>query len=92
MDPLAKAPTIDDVRLLAKKRLPKMAFDYIDGGADAEITLRANVADLAQVTLRPRSLVDVSAPSLTTTVVGETLPLPLLLGPCGSDAARGRRR
>ena len=39
VDPLAKAPTIDDVRLLAKKRLPKMAFDYIDGGADGEITL-----------------------------------------------------
>jgi len=83
LDPLLKAPTIDDVRLLAKKRLPKMAFDYIDGGADAEITLRANIADLARVTLRPRSLVDVSAPSLTTTVVGETLPMPLLLGPCG---------
>jgi len=83
VDPLAKAPTIDDVRLLAKKRLPKMAFDYIDGGADGEITLRANIADLAQVTLRPRSLVDVSAPSLTTTLVGESLPLPLLFGPCG---------
>jgi isopentenyl diphosphate isomerase/L-lactate dehydrogenase-like FMN-dependent dehydrogenase len=82
-DPLAKAPTVDDVRLLAKKRLPKMAFDYIDGGADAEITLRANVADLARVTLRPRSLVDVSVPSLTTTVAGETLALPLLFGPCG---------
>ena len=82
-DPLAKAPTIDDVRLLAKKRLPKMAFDYIDGGADAEVTLRANVADLAKVTLRPRSLVDVSAPSLTTTVAGESLALPLLFGPCG---------
>ena len=83
LDPLAKAPTIDDVRLLAKKRLPKMAFDFIDGGADAEITLRANVADFAQVTLRPRSLVDISAPSLTTTVAGETLPVPLLFAPCG---------
>ena len=83
LDPLVKAPTVDDVRLLARKRLPKMAFDFIDGGADAEITLRANVADLARVTLQPRSLVDVSAPSLTTTVAGETLPVPLLLGPCG---------
>ena len=66
-----------------------MAFDFIDGGADAEITLRANIADLAQVTFRPRSLVDVSAPSLTTTVVGETLPVPLLLGPCGSMRLAG---
>jgi isopentenyl diphosphate isomerase/L-lactate dehydrogenase-like FMN-dependent dehydrogenase len=82
-DPLDKAPTIDDVRLLAKKRLPKIAFDFIDGGADAEITLRANVSDLALVHLRPRSLVDVSAPSLTTTVAGELLPIPLLFAPCG---------
>ena len=66
-----------------------MAFDFIDGGADAEITLRANVEDLAQVTLRPRSLVDVSSPSLTTTIAGETLPVPLLFGPCGSMRLAG---
>ena len=82
-DPLEKTPTIADVRLLAKRRLPKMAFDFIDGGADGEITLRANTADLARVTLRPRALVDVTEPSLTTVVAGETLPVPLLLGPCG---------
>jgi isopentenyl diphosphate isomerase/L-lactate dehydrogenase-like FMN-dependent dehydrogenase len=83
LDPLAKAPSIDDVRLLAKKRLPKMAFDFIDGGADAEITLRANVADFAEVTLRPRALVDVSAPTTTTTVAGQILPVPLIFAPCG---------
>ena len=82
-DPLEKAPTIPDVRLLAKRRLPKMAFDFIDGGADGEVTLRANVDDLARVTLRPRALVDVSAPSLTTRVAGTTLPLPLVMAPCG---------
>ncbi|MGI8459677.1 MAG: alpha-hydroxy acid oxidase [Propionibacteriaceae bacterium] len=89
LDPLTKAPTIDDVRLLARKRLPKMAFDFIDGGADAEITLRANVDDLARVTLRPRVLVDVSAPSMTTTVAGQTLPVPLVFGPCGSMRIAG---
>ncbi|HSU37427.1 MAG TPA: alpha-hydroxy acid oxidase [Propionibacteriaceae bacterium] len=89
VDPLTKAPTIDDVRLLAKKRLPKMAFDFIDGGADGEITLRANIADLARVTFRPRSLVDISATSMTTTLVGETLPAPLLLAPCGSMRLAG---
>ena len=82
-DPLSKAPTVDDVRLLAKRRLPKMAFDFIDGGADAEITLRANIADLARVTFRPRSLVDVTDPVLSTVVAGQTLPLPMLLAPCG---------
>ena len=82
-DPLEKAPTIADVRQLARRRLPKMAFDFIDGGADGEVTLRANTADLARVTLRPRALVDVSNPILSTTVAGEVLPLPMVLGPCG---------
>ena len=82
-DPLDRAPTIEDLRRLAKRRLPKMAFDYIDGGADAEVTLRANLSDLARVTLQRRSLVDVSAPVLTTMVAGEVLPMPLVLGPCG---------
>jgi isopentenyl diphosphate isomerase/L-lactate dehydrogenase-like FMN-dependent dehydrogenase len=83
VDPLDHAPTIDDVRLLAKRRLPKMAFDYIDGGADAEITLRANVDDLVKVTLRRRSLVDVSELSLGTSIAGQALPMPLVLAPCG---------
>ncbi len=89
LDPLAKAPTIDDVRALAKRRLPKMAFDFIDGGADAEVTLRANVADLTRVTLRPHALVDVSAPSTSTTVAGQALDVPLIFGPCGSMRIAG---
>ena len=82
-DPLEKAPTVDDVRLLARRRLPKMAFEFIDGGADAENTLRANITDLATVTLRPRSLVDVSTPRLATSITGQDLPMPLVLSPCG---------
>ncbi len=88
-DPLERATTIADVRRLAERRLPKMAFDFIDGGADGEITLRANIDDLAEVTLRPRSLVDVSEPVLSTVVAGETLPVPLLMGPCGSMRLAG---
>lgn len=88
-DPLERAPTVDDVRLIARRKLPKMAFDFIDGGADAEITLRANIADLARVTLRRHSLVDVSTLSLQTEVVGERLPFPLVLGPCGSMRLAG---
>jgi isopentenyl diphosphate isomerase/L-lactate dehydrogenase-like FMN-dependent dehydrogenase len=82
-DPLEKAPTVADVRALAKRRIPKMSFDFVDGGAGAEITLRANIDDLAQVVLRPRSLVDVSEQDLTTTVTGQDLPIPLVLSPCG---------
>lgn len=83
-DALGTAPTIADIRLLAKRRIPKMAFDFADGGADAENTLRANTADLAKVTFIPRSLVDVSEQRLATSVAGETMPLPILLGPAGS--------
>ena len=82
-DPLERLPTVADVRALAKRRLPRMAFDFVDGGAGAENTLRANLSDLAEVILRPRSLVDVSAQSLGTVVAGLDLPLPLVLAPCG---------
>jgi isopentenyl diphosphate isomerase/L-lactate dehydrogenase-like FMN-dependent dehydrogenase len=82
-DPLDKAPTVDDIRTIARRRLPRMSFDFVDGGAGAETTLRANVGDLARVTLRPRSLVDVSTLSLGTSVVGQWLPIPVVLAPCG---------
>lgn len=82
-DPLEKAPTVDDMRTIARRRLPRMSFDFVDGGAGAETTLRANLSDLARVTLRPRSLVDVSKASLSTSVVGQKLPMPVVLAPCG---------
>lgn len=80
---LDSAPTVDDIRLLAKKRLPRMAFDFVDGGAGAENTLRSNITDLARVTFRPQSMRDVSEVDLTTEVVGHTLPVPIVLSPCG---------
>jgi L-lactate dehydrogenase (cytochrome) len=82
-DPLDRAPTVADVRELARRRLPRMAFDFVDGGAGKEVTLRANESDFADVLLRPRSLVDVAQQSLTTTLAGQQLPMPLLLAPCG---------
>src|ERR1700712_1989097 len=83
LDRLERAPTVDDLRTMAQRRLPRMSFDFVDGGAGAETTLRANVSDLARVTLRPSSLVDVSEPSLSTSVVGQRLPMPVVLAPCG---------
>lgn len=82
-DRFAAAPTVADVRELARRRLPKMAFDFVDGGAGAELTLRANIADLARVTLLPRSLVDISEMRTETTLFGQRMPLPLFLAPCG---------
>jgi L-lactate dehydrogenase (cytochrome) len=76
---------IADLRRLAKRRLPRLAFDYIDGGADDEITLRENSLAFSRLTFRPRSAVATSAADLRTTVLGTTLDLPFLLAPVGSS-------
>jgi L-lactate dehydrogenase (cytochrome) len=82
--PLGLAPgSIGDYRELARRRLPRQLFDYIDGGAFAEVTLAANVDDLATLRLRQRVLRDVSALTLGTTVLGQELALPVVLGPVG---------
>lgn len=76
---------IADLRRLAERRLPRMAFDYIDGGADAEITLRENSRVFEDVIFRPRCAVATAACDLRTTVLGTTLDLPFLLAPVGSS-------
>jgi L-lactate dehydrogenase (cytochrome) len=82
--PLGLAPaSIGDYRELARRRLPRQLFDYVDGGAYAESTLRANVADLHAIQLRQRVLRDVSKLGLSTTVLGQELSMPLVLGPVG---------
>ncbi len=75
---------IADLRLLAKRRLPRAAFDYIDGGADAEVTLRENCRVYEDVVLRPRSAVVTKGAELGTTVLGQEFALPFLLAPVGS--------
>ena len=72
-----------DYRELARKKLPRQLFDYIDGGAYAESTMRANVEDLRSIHLRQRVLRDVSDIDLGATVLGEPLSLPLILAPVG---------
>jgi L-lactate dehydrogenase (cytochrome) len=76
--------TIDDLRELARRRLPRMVFDYIDGGAEGEITLGDNCRVFDTITFRPRGAVALPAVDLRTTVLGSTLDLPLLLAPLGS--------
>lgn len=82
-DRLGTSPTIADIRLLAKHRLPKLAFDFIDGGAGSEITLRANVRDMERVLLQPRSLVDITDVDTSIELFGERMPIPMFLSPCG---------
>jgi isopentenyl diphosphate isomerase/L-lactate dehydrogenase-like FMN-dependent dehydrogenase len=76
---------IDDLRRAAKRRLPRMVFDYIDGGADAEVTLRENCRAFESVTFRPQSAVATPQCDLTVEVLGHRLDLPLLLAPIGSS-------
>jgi isopentenyl diphosphate isomerase/L-lactate dehydrogenase-like FMN-dependent dehydrogenase len=81
----SRVVNIADLRRLAKKRLPRMVFDYIDGGADAEITLRENSRVFQDVTFRPRCAVALDACALQTRILGHDLALPFLLAPVGSS-------
>jgi L-lactate dehydrogenase (cytochrome) len=76
---------IADLRRLAERRLPRVVFDYIDGGADAELTLRENSRVFDDVLFRPRSAVATGAIDLRTTVLGTELALPFILAPVGSS-------
>jgi len=75
---------IEDLRRAAKRRLPRVVFDYIDGGAEDESTLRANSRAFESVPLRPRCAVATSVCDLCTTVLGTSLAMPLILAPVGS--------
>ena len=81
----SRVVNIADLRRLAKRRLPRMVFDYIDGGADAEITLRENSRVFEDVAFRPRCAVALDACALRTNVLGQELGLPFLLAPVGSS-------
>jgi L-lactate dehydrogenase (cytochrome) len=74
---------IEDMRLLARRRVPKMFFEYADRGSYGEETLRINRTDLERIKLRQRVLVDVARRDLATTVVGEPASLPIALAPIG---------
>ena len=87
---LQKTPgvhTIEDLRRAAKRRLPRVVFDYIDGGAETEWTMRENMRAFEDVTFRPRSGIGSGPCSLATTVLGQRIELPFLLAPVGSSRA-----
>ena len=74
---------IGDLRRLAQAHLPRAVFDYIDGGAEGEVTLRENCRAFEEVTFRPRNAVAVEGTDLRTTVLGAELSMPLVLAPVG---------
>ena len=74
---------IEDLRRMARRRLPKVVFDYLDGGAEDEITLQENCRAFRDLTFRPRMAVAVEQCKLGTRVLGSDLALPLLLAPVG---------
>jgi L-lactate dehydrogenase (cytochrome) len=78
-----KVANIADLRQLAWQRLPRVLFDYIDGGAQDEVTLRANQEDFNDITLVQRVLRDVSKRDQSVTVLGQKYDLPLILSPTG---------
>jgi L-lactate dehydrogenase (cytochrome) len=80
-----------DYRKAAQRKLPRFLFDYIDGGANAEDTLQANVADLRAVNLRQRVLKNVSGLDLATEWFGQRSELPVILGPVGLSGMFARR-
>lgn len=75
--------SLSDYRRLAKRRLPRFIFDFVDGGAGNEITLRENEEALGRLRFAPRAQTDVSRRSTATTVLGEQLALPVMLAPTG---------
>jgi L-lactate dehydrogenase (cytochrome) len=80
---LRRAASVRDLRLIARKRLPRGVFDYIDGGAEDELTLRRNAEAFRRLEFRPRVLRDVGAIDTSTTLLGRPLPVPLVLAPTG---------
>src|SRR6478752_4254554 len=74
---------IEDLRAIARRKVPKAFFDYVDSGSYNEETLRANRADLEAIKLRQRVLVDVSQRSLSTTFIGQPMSAPFALAPIG---------
>ncbi len=80
---LQRAACVEDLRRIAKKRLPGGVFDYIDGGAEDELSLDRNTRAFRDMQIRPRVLRDVKAVNTSTTVLGKEVTFPLILAPSG---------
>ena len=80
---LKEATSIEDLREIHRRRVPRAFFEYCDRGSYSEQTLRANSADLQKIEFRQRVMVDISARSVETTILGEKVSMPLAIAPTG---------
>ncbi|MFI6451840.1 alpha-hydroxy acid oxidase [Streptosporangium amethystogenes] len=85
-----RAITLRDLREAARRRLPRMVFDFVDGGAEDEFTAGENQRAFSDITFRPRVLVDVGSRPQAVTVLGRRLEMPVILGPTGLARMVGR--
>ncbi len=83
MPDISRAYSIEDLRSMARRRLPRAIFDFFDGGAEDELTLRDNRAAFERTRLLPRVLVDVSAPELACEILGAPSKQPFVIAPTG---------
>ena len=86
-----RAASVSDYRELARRRLPKIFFEYIDGGSYAEATLARNVADMEAIALRQRVMRDMSKLDMSVTTLGQTFSMPVGLAPVGMAGMYARR-
>jgi L-lactate dehydrogenase (cytochrome) len=86
-----RAASVSDYRELARRRLPHIFFEYIDGGSYAEVTLRRNVEDLEAIALRQRVMRDMSKIDMTVETLGQKLKMPVGLAPVGMAGMYARR-
>src|SRR5271170_6149719 len=80
---LRKVVNIEDLRVLARRRLPRVVFDYLDGGAADEVTLRRNTRVFDEVIFRPRHAVAIKERDVRTKVLGNEIAFPAILAPIG---------
>lgn len=83
MSSIDRIHSLSDLQAAARRRLPRMVAEFVDGGADDEVTLRANQGDFSEITFRPRTMSDVTNRSTEVEVFGKTYPSPVGLAPAG---------
>jgi len=87
---IRNAINIDELREIARRRVPRFAFDYVDGGAEDEVTLQGNRASFERLRFRPRTLADVSVRDTSTRILGQPAAWPAIVGPTGLNGIQWR--
>jgi len=87
MTDVSRVINIEDMRRIAKRRLPRAIFDFFDGGAEDEVTLRENCSAFQRIRLLPKVLVNVAEVDMRTTVFGREMPFPIAIAPTGGISA-----